>query len=159
LHVRVLRAPQQRDVDRRLVVDQHVDLGVGGVGEQCLLPRFDPALVDRDLVALPRQRRHALAHRVVDLDVAEHLDADPARLERQRQVADEELAGDVDEARVGAHQPGHPEVAERRDDHLTGREAAAVGRVDGPGVGPEQEFVGRHVAGAVVDGLSPDVHR
>src|SRR5207244_7566510 len=118
----------------------------------------EDVVVDGDGVALLGEGCHAGDDRLVHHDVGQDLQARVPDVERQRQVPDQELAGQVDEARLVPDQLPDAELGERRDDHLAGR-VAAPGR-GGRRVGgvAEEQLVGDHVTGTVVECLPPDVN-
>jgi hypothetical protein len=138
---------------------EHVQLHVRGEPQQPLVPRAEHEVVERDLEAAAGQRGDAGDDLVVDLDGLQHLQHHAVGFERQRQFADEELAGHVQQAPLVADDLLETELGEGAEDHLRG--CVRVGPVGGHSraCAPEQQLVRDDRTAPVVDRLPGDVYQ
>jgi hypothetical protein len=129
LHLGMLAAPIDGELHFVHVGVEHVDLGVARVPQERFPLLSDDELVYGDGVTLFGEVGDACEYRVIDLDVGEDFQSGLARVERQRQIADQKLPGEVDEAGAVADQLLDAELGERGHDDLAGGVAAPGGRL------------------------------
>ncbi|MFD0518595.1 hypothetical protein [Paractinoplanes durhamensis] len=159
LDVRVLAAGGDDLVEAGQIAVEQVELDERGEAEQHLVPGSPDEVVERDPIAVAGQRGDPGDHLVVHLHGLEDLEDDLLRPERQGDVADQELAGQVDEAEPI---PGHfadTELGERVHHHRAGRVCVLPAGRDGIHAAAEQQLVGDHVALHVEDRLASHVHQ